>query len=93
MMASWIPALFSIILFSKSSTADFFENFVIQKLLHIRYRTAYKFLRDVIFEVFVVNWPSVKFSSSKFHWQNLGCYTRVLLIRNEHEIHKFSKGW
>ena len=24
-----------------------------------------KFLRDVIFKVFVVNWPSTKFSSSK----------------------------
>ena len=33
----------------------------------------YKFSRDVILEVFVVNWPSVKFSSSKFHWQTLTC--------------------
>ena len=27
----------------------------------------YKFLRDVILEVFVVNWLSMKFSSLKFH--------------------------
>ena len=31
----------------------------------------YKFLRDVIFEVFAVNWPSAKFSSLKFHCQTL----------------------
>ena len=30
----------------------------------------YKILRDVIFEVFTVNWPSAKFSSLKFHWLN-----------------------
>ena len=28
----------------------------------------YKFLRDVIFKVFAVNWPSMNFSSLKFHW-------------------------
>ena len=33
----------------------------------------YRFSRDVIFEVFVVNWPSTKFSSLKFHWQTLTC--------------------
>ena len=33
----------------------------------------YKFLRDVIFKVFVVNLPSVKFSSSKFHGKTLVC--------------------
>ena len=27
----------------------------------------YKFSRDVIFEIFAVNWPSAKFSSAKFH--------------------------
>ena len=33
----------------------------------------YKFLRDVvIFEAFVVNWPSAKYSSLKFHWQTFG---------------------
>ena len=30
----------------------------------------YKFSRDVIFKLFPVNWPSAKFSSLKFHWQN-----------------------
>ena len=34
----------------------------------------YKFSRDVIFEVFAVNWPSAKFSSLKFHWQNFGLH-------------------
>ena len=34
----------------------------------------YRFLRDVIFEVFLVNWLSVKFLSSKFHWQNFGLH-------------------
>ena len=28
----------------------------------------YKFSRDVIFKVFMVNWPFGKFSSLKFHW-------------------------
>ena len=38
------------------------------------YRIAtYKFSRNVIFEVFAVNWPSAKFSSSKFHWWTLTC--------------------
>ena len=36
--------------------------------------SAYKFLRDVVFEFFMVNWPSAKFSSSKFHWQNFGLH-------------------
>ena len=31
----------------------------------------YKFFRDVVFEVFMVNWLSAKFSSSKFHWQSI----------------------
>ena len=42
----------------------------------------YKFLRDVIFEGFVVNWPPVKFSSSKFHWQTFSLYqseSRILV--------------
>ena len=34
----------------------------------------YKFSKDVIFEGFVVNWPPVKFSSSKFHWQTFSLY-------------------
>ena len=29
----------------------------------------YKFLRDVIFKVFAINWLSAKFSYSKFHWR------------------------
>ena len=53
---------------------------------------AYKILRDVIFEVFAINQPSAKFSSSKFHWQKLWL-SCVSLIRNEHEIHEFSKAW
>ena len=36
----------------------------------------FKFLRDVIFEVFMVNWPSAKFSSLKFHWRTLTCMNR-----------------
>ena len=39
----------------------------------IAIRYMYKFSRDVIFEVFAVNWPTAKFSSSKFHWQTLTC--------------------
>ena len=27
-----------------------------------------KFLRDVIFVIFIVNWPSAKFQLPKFHW-------------------------
>ena len=43
----------------------------------------YKFLRDVIFEVFVVNWPFTKISSSKFHWQTLAvmCLTDKNFLR------------
>ena len=36
MTASYIPAMFSKILFSKSLTADVFEKPSIQKLLHLR---------------------------------------------------------
>ena len=36
----------------------------------------YKFSRDVIFKVFAVNWPSVKFSSSKVTYlENLYIYS------------------
>ena len=28
----------------------------------------------VIFQLFVVNWLSTKFSSSKFHWQDFGLH-------------------
>ena len=34
----------------------------------------YKYPRDVNFEVFMVNWLSAKFSSSKFYWQNFLLY-------------------
>ena len=33
----------------------------------------YKFLNDVIFKVFAVNWPSVKLSSLKFIGKSLAC--------------------
>ena len=66
------------------------KHWVYYGLLNIPY--TYKFSRDVIisFKVFVVNWPFVKFfileiSLTKF-W--LLC---VSLVRNGHEIHKFSK--
>ena len=40
--------------------------------VHVPYTyKLYNFLRDVIFEVCAVNWPSAKYLSSKFHWQNL----------------------
>ena len=41
-----------------------------------------KFLRDVIFEVSMVNWPSAKFLSSKFNWKNFDLHpseSRILL--------------
>ena len=34
----------------------------------------HRFLRDVMFEAFAVNWLTVKFSSSKFYWQNFGLH-------------------
>ena len=40
--------------------------------VHVPYTyKVYNFLRDVIFEVCAVNWPSAKYLSLKFHWQNL----------------------
>ena len=42
----------------------------------------YKFLRDVLFKAFVVNWPSAKFSPLKFYWQNFGLHqseSRILV--------------
>ena len=42
--------------------------------LHNYIAASYKVSRDVSFKVFIVNWPSVKFSSSKFYWQNFGLY-------------------
>ena len=42
----------------------------VRTCIHTYILYAYKFLRDVIFEVFVVNWSSAKFSSLKFYWQN-----------------------
>ena len=50
----------------------------------------YKFSRDIIFEVFEVNWPSAKFSSSKFHWLNLavmciveGILKSLVIVKNK----------
>ena len=39
----------------------------VENICRLQVPYMYKFLRDVIFEVFVVNWPSMKFSSLKFH--------------------------
>ena len=45
------------------------------------------FLRDVIFEVFAVNWPSAKFSSWKFHWRTSTCMNQragyLLILKNK----------
>ena len=35
----------------------------------------------VIIQVFAVNWPSVEFSSSKFHWQNFGCHVCLMSMK------------
>ena len=52
---------------------------------HINVPYMYKFLRDVIFDA--VNWPSAKFSSSKFHWRTLTCMNRragyLVILKNK----------
>ena len=55
----------------------------------------YKFLRDVIFEVFTVNWPSTKFSSSKFYWWTLSCMNQRAgcLVILENKIAKMLDLW
>ena len=55
----------------------------------------YKFSRDVIFEVFVMNWPSAKFSSSKFHWWTLTCMNQRAgyLVILENKIAKMLNLW
>ena len=55
----------------------------------------YKFLRDVIFDVFMVNWPSTKFPSLKFHWRTLTCLNRRegYLVSLENNIAKMLDLW
>ena len=55
----------------------------------------YKFSRDVIFGVFAVNWPSAKFSFSKFHWLTLTCMNQRAgyLVILENKIAKMLDLW
>ena len=54
---------------------------------------AYNFLRDVAFKVFAVNWLSVKFSSSKFHWKNFGLNVSIG-EQDTCELHlTLARGW
>ena len=50
-----------------------------------------QFSSDVVFEIFVVNWLSTKYSLLKFYWQNFGLYInrRVvyrLLLPNSYAV-------
>ena len=47
----------------------------------------YKFLRDVIFEVLAVNWPSVKFHPRNFTDKTLACINQkaeyLVILKNK----------
>ena len=46
-----------------------------------------KYSRDVLFKVLVVNWPSARFSSSKFHWWTVTCMNQragyLVILKNK----------